>query len=134
MSWFTKLASTAVQRQNARLLKQVEELTGEKQMLSLELHVVKEGALEANAVTAKAAGQLIDSIKDVLVDKIVELETDLGHARDENRRLGIQLANALNAPWPTALTGARAVLTPAQRADAADDAAWKRAQDGCGDV
>jgi chromosome segregation ATPase len=64
--------------------------------------------------------------------RLVATEMDLGKARDDNRALQVQLANALNAPPPAALTG-KPVLTPAQRADAADDAAWKRIQDGAGD-
>jgi hypothetical protein len=103
---------------------------------------------QTGKANAASAGKLIDSIKDVFVQKIRELdnnmglaveradrlEADLGAARDANWLLRKQLADALNAtPLPTALSGQRAVLTPAQRDLAADDAAWKRAQDGLGD-
>lgn len=36
--------------------------------------------------------------------------------------------------WPLNMAGKPAVLTAAQRELAADDAAWKRTQDGAGDV
>jgi hypothetical protein len=48
------------------------------------------------------------------------------------RRSAANIANAF-VRWPTSLAGRPAVLTPRQRQDAADDAAWKRIQDGQGD-
>lgn len=48
------------------------------------------------------------------------------------RRNAANIANAF-VRWPTSLAGRPAVLTLRQRQDAADDAAWKRIQDGQGD-
>jgi hypothetical protein len=60
MSWLTKLATAAVQRQNLRLLKQVAELSGEKQILSLELDVVKYDAYKLKAELTAAKIRLED--------------------------------------------------------------------------
>jgi hypothetical protein len=111
MSILTKLATAAVQRQNKRLLRHVEELTGDKQMLALGL--------------------------DIVADAARKLETDLGAARDRIHQLEVELAAEKSvrpvSPELRVLLGKQAARLAGQGEGAAEDAEWKRIQDGAGD-
>jgi len=79
--------------------------------------------LEQTAIATKAMHNLAQATigrlraeKVQLRDELAKAKADLRRALDEIKHLDRQL-----------------VLTPAQREDAADDAAWKRNQDGVGE-
>jgi hypothetical protein len=147
----TALATQAMADANHREhVRQLEHITHLNEVVE-DLHRQNGRLNQALATAREQVATALDEVKR-LDAKLVAAEMDLGQARDDNRALHVQLADALNLPLPNALTGKPAVLTPemtreelraamdrrtqrlANQSDGAhEEAAYKRHLDGLGD-